>query len=429
MTNKLNPESEKLKKALDELVALNQIAGTINALMSVEDITKTIVDRCLKWTNSSQGAIFLLEGTINEAEKFKTFMREYSPDTDQIPFHINESLTGWMIKTKSIFVSNDPGSEENFKDMDLTRHGINSILSAPLLSRKGMIGSLILFNKKDPEGFNNDDRRFLGIVGSQVAQVIENARLHEQEQKLAEIEEEIRVARTIQQGFLPHSGERLKSCEIFGFNSPAREVGGDFFDIVRLSERRVFFSLGDVSGKGIPASLLMANAQAVFRSQLFTPGELKLDLLAGSLNDLINQFSSSGQFITAIFGYYDCKDKEIRYINAGHMAPIVIRNNTTIIDPDLPDIVIGVVKGHKYKERCISLENEDTCFIYSDGITDLVNDRDESFGDERLAEFLLRHQDDNVSRLCENMFRALVEFRGAAPQFDDITMVALKIRE
>ena len=98
-------------------------------------------------------------------------------------------------------------------------------------------------------------------------------------------------------------------------------------------------------------------------------------------------------------------------------------------DPDLPDIVIGVVKGHKYKERCISLENEDTCFIYSDGITDLVNDRDESFGDERLAEFLLRHQDDNVSRLCENMFRALVEFRGAAPQFDDITMVALKIRE
>ena len=429
MTNKLNPESEKLKKALDELVALNQIAVAISALMPVEDITKTIVDRCLKRTNSSQGAIFLLEDKVDEADKFKTFMREYSPDTDQIPFHINESLTGWMIKTKSIFVSNDPGSEENFKDMDLTRHGINSILSAPLLTRKGMIGSLILFNKKDPEGFTEEDKRFLGIVGSQVAQVIENARLREQEQKFNEIQEEMRVARMIQQGFLPHSGERLKSCEIFGFNSPAREVGGDFFDIVRLGEKRVFFSLGDVSGKGIPASLLMANAQPVFRSQLFAPGELKLDLLAGNLNDQINHFSSSGQFITTIFGYYDCESREIRYINAGHMAPIVVRKNTIIIDPDLPDIVIGVVKGHKYKERCISLENGDICFIYSDGITDLVNDRDECFGEERLADFLLKHQDDNVSRLCENMFRELVDFRTTAPQFDDITMVALKVRE
>jgi len=427
MPDKSEKESLRLKKAIDELVALNKISTAINALMSVEKITQVIVDNCLKKTNAEQGAIFLLEDKDKQIDKFKTFVRESTPAADKIPFHINESLSGWMIKNKTIFSCNNPDSDERFKRMSLESHGISSILSAPVLTRKGLIGTLILVNKKDPGGFTNEDKRFLGIVGTQVSQVVDNARLREKEEKLIEIEEEINIARTIQQGFLPQSGERLKRCEIFGFNSPAREVGGDYYDIVRLDENRIFFSLGDVSGKGIPASLLMANAQAVFRSQLFVPGELRLEVVAGSLNKLICQFSSSGQFITTIFGYYDCKERKAFYVNAGHMAPIIVRGKDVIIDPELPDIVLGVLKDHEYRVKEVDLEDGDLFFVYSDGITDLLNSNGDSFGETKLSEFLSNHGSDSVSMVCEKLYRRLQQFRDSAPQFDDITFVSLKV--
>jgi len=427
MPNKFEKESQRLKKAVDELVALNQISTAISALMSVEDITQTVVDSCLKKTRAEQGAIFLLDDENNQVDKFKTFVREFSPSTDKIPFHINESLSGWMIKNKAIFSCNNPDSDERFKGMNLESHGITSIISAPLLTRKGLLGSLILFNKKDANGFTDDDKRFLGIVGTQVAQVIENARLREKEKKLSEIEEEIKIAKSIQQGFLPHSGEKLRHCEIFGFNSPAKEVGGDYYDIVRMDENRVFFSLGDVSGKGIPASLLMANAQAVFRSHLFTPGEIRLEIIAGSLNNLICQFSSSGQFITSIFGYYDCPTRKLYYVNAGHMSPIIVRGREIIIDPDLPDIVIGVLRDHEYRVREVDLRDGDSFFIYSDGVTDLLDSNDDCFGETRLSEFFSENGIDRVSITCEKLYRRLQQFRGSAPQFDDITYVTLKV--
>ncbi|UCD94117.1 MAG: SpoIIE family protein phosphatase [Candidatus Zixiibacteriota bacterium] len=427
MPNNLNPESERLRKALDELVALNQIANAINALMSVDKITQTIVDHCLKKIQASQGAVFLLDERDKEADKFKTFIREFSTSTEKIPFHVNESLTGWIIKNKTMFASNDPDNDDRFKWMHLTKLGINSILAAPLLSRTGLIGSLILFNKKDSEGFTEEDKRFLGIVGSQTAKVIENARLKEQEQELVAMRQEMMVAQSIQKGFLPKSGVKLQTCEACGFNIPAKEVGGDFFDIVRLNDEKVFLSLGDVSGKGMPAALLMANAQAVLRSHLLGSQDIHLSELARSLNHLICEFTSPEQFITCLFGLFDSADNCFRYINAGHEPPIVVRDDGAIEVLDVADIVIGVVPEIVYSVHEIKLNKNDILIIFTDGVTEAFNEEGVQFGDERLKELLKGCVGGEGASVGEQILTTLSTFRGKSAQTDDITMLLLKV--
>ncbi len=425
-----NRESERLRKAMDELVALNKIAGAINALMAVEDITSVIVDHCVKKVGATQGAVFLIEEEQEDhkAERFKTFVREYSQSSDNIPFHLNESLSGWMIKNKTILISNNTDEDDRFRGLQLGKLGINSILAAPLLSRHGLSGTLVVFNKKDANGFSSDDKRFLGIVGSQAANVIENARLKEKEEQLLAIEKEIKVARSIQQGFLPKKGISLDSCEVLGFNIPAKEVGGDYYDIVQLGKNRIFLSLGDVSGKGMPAALLMANAQAVLRSQLLDAEIVPLPQLARSLNHLICQFTPPEQFITAFFGLYDASEGAFRYINAGHEPPIIIRNNGEIEVPNAADLIIGVVPDYLYNENKIELSAGDVLFIFTDGVTETFNETGDDFGDTGIRRLLKTCDSMDAFSIGNKILTELKNFRGSGPQTDDITMLILKIK-
>ncbi len=431
MPNSFDQEKDRLKQALDELTALNQIAGAINALMSVEKITQVIVDHCVRKVHASQGAVFLLDEKINKVDGgdiFKTFIREFSISAERTPVHLNDSITGWMIKNRTILVSNTPDEDERFRGFKFSPLGVHSILAAPLLSRTGLIGTLAVFNKKDGEGFTDNDKRFLGIVGSQTAKVIENARLHEQEEKLTAIREEIRLASFIQQGFLPKEGVTTTAYEVCGFNHPASEVGGDFYDIVKLDDRRVFVSLGDVAGKGIPAALLMSNAQAVLRSQLVKGSEIELEGIADSLNNLICQFSSPEQYITVVFGLLDSERNVFRFINAGHLSPILITQNGELSRPPASDLIIGIVPGFQFNVNEISFRSGDLLFLYSDGITELYSEADEQFGDDRLAEFLLQNRGKNIPDLCAALFEKLNGYRGNRPQSDDVTMLAIKSR-
>jgi len=427
MPNNLNREQERLKKAVDELSALNQIASAINALMSVEEITQIIVDRCVKRVRATQGAVYLLEDEKENTDRFKTFVREFSQSADKIPFHLNESLSGWMIKNKTILVSNQADSDERFRGMNLGKLGINSVLAAPLLSRNKLIGSLAIFNKRDDDGFNDGDKRFIGIVGSQTAKVIENARLREQETELVAIQEEIKVAQSIQRGFLPDKGVELTSCEACGFNTPAKEVSGDYYDIVTLSGGRLFLSLGDVSGKGVPAALLMANAQAVLRSQLLDTEDVPLAKLARSLNHLICQFTPPEQFITAFFGLYDTAGKKLRFINAGHEPSIIVRKNGSIEPLIEADLILGVMPDYTYNEYSVTLDAGDFLFIYTDGVTEAFNENDEEYGEERLKEFLKDCVGLEASAIGAKMMAELNQYRGQGIQTDDITMLILRL--
>ncbi len=421
-------ELTRMKQSLEELTTLNRIANAINVSMSIDKITKTIVDHCCKRVQAEQGAIFLIEKDTPDEDQFKTFIRETSKDEGQIPFHLNLSLQGWMVKNRSILLSNDPDTDDRIRGSNYKKLGLKNILASPLLSQRGILGVLVLFNKIDEGGFTDRDKRFSGIVSAQVSKVIENAQLHEREHLLNEIEKEMDVAKTIQEGFLPKENITSDTIETFGFNIPAKSVGGDYFDLIQLNENKLFFSLGDVSGKGLPAALLTGNAQAVMRSQLHGDETPDLPAVADCLNQLIYHFTSSEQYITAIFGIIDSKNNKLSYINAGHLAPVIVRSNGNIETPSESDLVIGVLPDVQFKTLELEFNQSDSVYLYTDGITEAENESQEQFGDDRLLEALTGTNGKEIEVVCRDIENTLTKYRGTASQSDDITVLALKIK-
>ena len=418
-------ELNRLKSAISELSALNQIAGAINVAMSVDKISQIIIDHCLKKLAAAQGTIFLLDEE-EKADQLKTFVRKMDSGIEQIPLRLNLNLTGWIIKNKKILLSNQPQTDNRFIDMDFNEIGVKSILAAPLLTRKGLVGVLAIFNKNGDGGFTEEDKRFAGIVATQTASVIENARLFEREKKLITIEEELNIAQKIQRGFLPKNDYIGIGAEVCGINRPAKEMGGDYFDIVDLGNDRIFISLGDVSGKGVPAALLMANAQAVLRSQLSRMDPQTLPDIAGSLNHLIYQFTTPAEYITGIFGFFYNRSGVLHYINAGHLPPIIIAGDGSCRFYERADLVFGVLPDVLYMPNEIQLKSGETAFIYTDGITEAENPDGEQYGQERLCSFLAHARHTDAAALRDNLLNELSSFRSGAAQSDDITLLVIR---
>ncbi len=421
MTDVSNKELERLRSAVSELASLNEISSAINSLMSVENISTIIVDKCLKHTNAGQGVVFLLE----EQEKFKTFVRTYDSRED-IPFHMNVSLAGWMIKNKQLLLINSPQEKHPLEGMNFEQLGINSVLAAPLLAQKRLIGVLALFNKRDQSGFSPHDKRFLGIVGTQCAQVVEAARLVSQERKLIILHEELDIARRIQEGFLPKPSQMPDCHTCFGVNKSAKEIGGDFFDIVSCGEDETFLSIGDVVGKGVPAALLMSNAQAVLRSQLRQGATTDFSHLAGTLNHLVCEFTSPSQFITGLFGSFNKRTREFKFITAGHPLPVVAHDGQIMAQSFESDIVFGVMPEIEYHQHTLSLPENSLMLLYTDGISEAENEKGEQFGEDRVAAHLIECLSLSAQEVCESFVRKVSEFSGNAPQSDDLTVVAAK---
>jgi phosphoserine phosphatase RsbU/P len=421
-------ELARLKQAVEELTTLNQIANAVNVSMSIDKITSIIVERCRKRVDASQGAIFLLDDTENAADRFRTFVRQTDTTATNVPFHLNNSLLGWMLKHKSILVSNSPNADDRLPGVNFDKLGIRSLIATPLLSRKGLTGLLVLFNKGGERQFDDRDERFLGIVSTQVAKVIENAKLFEQEVKLASIEKELKLAQSIQRGFLPKRNLSGENFEIYGFNEPAREVGGDYYDMIRLTESRIFVSLGDVAGKGLPAALLTGNAQAVLRSQLHRRESPDLRQLADCLNNLICDFTGADQYLTAVFGVFDAGTGDFRYVNAGHLPPVFLRRNGAIEKPDLANVVIGVLPDMPFDVYDNRLEQGDSVYLYTDGVTEALNAEGELYGDQRFESFLTKRVDLSPDSMCEQVRRELAAYTAATEQSDDITLVGIRRR-
>ena len=264
---RLEDENRELKVALTELTILHDIARAISSASSLERVMELIVRKCIKHLKAEQGAVMLLEKGDRE-KAFHTMIRRADTSATTLPYRLYSQLRGWMLKYRKPLLINDLQSDPRVKVGADKNQPIRSLLSVPLLYKGRMVGSLNVFNKRSEEGFTEADKRLLTIIGSESAQVIENARLYEEEQALLIMQQEMKLAYKIQVGLLPQTAPQITGYDIWGKSIPAKEVGGDYYDFVRMDEHRLGVCLGDVCGKGMPAALLMANLQAALRGQV-----------------------------------------------------------------------------------------------------------------------------------------------------------------
>ena len=262
---RLEAENTRLRRAVEELSVLNDVATAIASASSLEAIVDLVVQKCVKHLAVDQGAV-LMFGKKDEAAALHTMVRKVQTDLRRDPYRLSEQVVGWMLKNQEPLVINDVASEERFRTPTQQVDGVTSLMCVPLRLKGRMIGVLSVFNKKG-SGFTESDQRLGTIIAAQSAQVIEHARLVEEEKALQVMQRELEMAHEIQRNLLPKSVPDLPSYDLAAKTVPARNVGGDYYDFLPSGDDHLALVLGDVSGKSMPAALLMANVQATIRGQ------------------------------------------------------------------------------------------------------------------------------------------------------------------
>ena len=416
-------EISKLKLAVKELSVLNDISAAVSTAHDLDKVIELIVRECVNHLNVEQGAIMMLDES-EEDDQFHTIVREVDTNTDIVPYHFGVQLTGWMIKNQKPLLINEIASDTRFTNLSDGEFPINSILSVPLKTKGRLIGVLNVFNKLNSEGFTSDDQRMLSIIGSQSAQVVENARLYEEELALKQMEEELKFANGIQKNLLPKSNPKIEGFDIAGKSMAAKEVGGDYYDFINIDNNKNVICLGDVSGKGMPAAMLMANLQATLRGQaLFTSSAAECMSRA---NTLLYRSTDSQKFATLFYGILDSNSNIFHFSNAGHDPPILLNLAGKIERLTKGGTVLGFMEQYKYEEDNKELNSGDTIIIYSDGITEALNENDEEFGEDKLLDLITKNRTDSAEDIINNVFTSVKTFVKNVPQSDDITIVVIK---
>lgn len=243
------------------------------------------------------------------------------------------------------------------------------------------------------------------------------------------IDAELKYAAEIQHSALPSIFPAFPTrdeFDIYASMNPAKEVGGDFYDFYIIKKHTLVFTIADVSGKGIPASLFMMRAKTALKS--FAEGGLSVNDVLTNANYTLCEGNDAGMFVTCWIGFLDLKTGELKFANAGHNPPVLKRKNGTFeyLNPKPAGFVLGGMEGIVYKEQQLQLEPGDQLYLYTDGVTEATNIDEVLFGEERLKASLDKHADLDAKDLCISIKKDVDEFVGEAPQFDDITMISLK---
>ena len=424
MEDSSDDKTQQLQLAVNELRVLNDIATTITSIQPVEEIIDQIVLKCIKHLGVEEGTISLLEKEEQE-QQFHTMVRRHNTSSEKVPIRLDDRLKGWMLKNQSTLMSNNIKEDDRFNFLDDKSYPFQSILCVPLMVKGDLIGYLAVFNKKNGEPFLKEDRRLLSIIGSQSAQVIENARLYEEEKALMSLQEEMRMARDIQLNLLPDSSPDIPGFDIKTINQPAKSVGGDYLDFISLSPSRLGFCVGDITGKGMPAAMLMANLQATLRSHAIIFDDC-CKCMEGT-NELLFRSTEPSKFATLFYGILDYENSTLQYTNGGHDDALLFRQNGSVEKLESTGLLLGVVEKSNYEMGTISFETDDILLLYTDGITEAMNPNDEEYGLDRLTELVLENRGQSAEETLNLVLQDVNKHADGASQSDDITMMVLKV--
>jgi sigma-B regulation protein RsbU (phosphoserine phosphatase) len=299
-------------------------------------------------------------------------------------------------------------------------------LLIPISHGEELLGALCLGEKMGGRRYNFEDVAMLSMLAGQLAIALVNARLYQETLEKRRIEEELATAREIQVSLLPKTCPFGEGFSVSAMNKPSRWVGGDYHDFVLHREDKLGMAIGDVSGKGMPAALLMAVLQATFNAQV--QNDLPVRETVSRINAHITRTTDIEKFVTFFYGELDLKSGQFTYSNAGHNAPLLIRADGQVQELTTGGLILGFMDNAPYEEETVSLAPGDTLFLYTDGIIEAQNHADEEFGTDRLVRLLLDNHHFTPDELLDTIFRQVDQFSGGdLVQQDDSTMVVLQL--
>jgi len=308
----------------------------------------------------------------------------------------------------------------------LIEEGIHTII--PMMAKGKLVGLLLFGLKHSGSHFAGKDLELLWAAANQAAISIENARLYKTEVEKQKIERDLDLARKIQQGLLPQCIPAMQGLDICGQMIPAMQVGGDYFDLIQISDSKLFVIVGDVSGKGLSASLYMTKLQTMVKLSCMdnkSPKEILVDI-----NRRIYEELDKSWFVTITLALFDLERRTLKFCRAGHM-PILLASNGTVQSYRTQGLGVGIEKGIIFEksliEEEVALKPGQIFAFFTDGITEAMNERNEFFGDDKLNEILKNKSQVRSAEIVDEVWHSVETFRGTAEMSDDMTMVVVKV--
>ncbi len=297
-------------------------------------------------------------------------------------------------------------------------------LLVPMVARSEHRGVLCLGNRIGTTPYDAADMEFLAALANITIAALENARLVQETIEKEKLEEELSLARSIQTNLFPDSLPEVPGYTLFAMNDPSRQVGGDYYDVIPLSDGSHLIAIADVSGKGIPASLIMANVQAALR--LLTPDRPRLPELVHRINGLLYANTSADRFVTFFCAHFDPASHRVTYVNAGHNPPFLLRTSGNHEVLSIGGLILGILpSAPPYECGEVALEPGDALVLYTDGVTEALSPSIEEFGEERLLSALRASHTATADEIGTRILQDVHDFVGSAPQSDDITLVVI----
>ena len=432
MANKSTVELDKLGyvSLLKRLKFFQTIIHEISERKELQELLDQIILSSRKLLDAEASSLLL----FNKDENVLAFHTITGGAADSLKskiVKIGDGIAGWVAEKKESIIINDCYKDFRFNKNYDSSSGFHTrnMLCVPMLNKNSLVGVIQAINKKHNADFSKEDLELFETLADQCAVVIENARLIEIELKAEKTKTEMETAWKIQSRFLPEKLPAVKGAEMNIKLKPANKIGGDYFNVINIDEETALFFVADVSGKSIPAALIVSTLYS-FLQFYFILRKDKIDPLqmVAEFNKFLINSTTTDKFATAWFGFYNSTNKNLISINAGHNPPYLIkRDSSQLIKLSVGGLMLGSL-DLPYSSENISLNTGDIIVFYTDGIPEAMNLNEEEFGEERFENLLLENKRLALNELSQLIFGQLKKFRDIVEQSDVITLGIIQIK-
>jgi serine phosphatase RsbU (regulator of sigma subunit) len=429
--------SEPTGGGLVKLKRLLEATSLLHSQLPLDVVLGHMLDHAVSVTDADRG--LLLEADATGALKVKLARRSGGL---RLP---PESLTPSQTAIQLALKQQSPVITEDLAQADVDLQAAQSIVAQRLRAvvviplfgmsrantqesmvnvKRGDFLGILYLDSRRPAAFSKLDRQILDALAADAASILDNARLVERERERQRLEQEINIARDIQQALLPRDFREYPHLAVTGFNLPCLSVGGDYFDVFPLGEGRTAFLIADVSGKGLGAAILTTMLQGALSGMTLGIDPARV---VNHVNRFLCSHSEVGRYATMFFGILD-QEGHLEFINAGHPSPILIRKGVADEAFTEGSFPVGLVPEAQYTAVCLKLEPGDTLVLFSDGVTEAADPDEQMFGTTRLKELLTGQPECPLEQLQKCVLEAVENFARGAHQADDLTLLIVRYR-
>ncbi len=410
-----------------KLVTLFEVGRMMGSAFDTMNLLNLITDAIIRQMRVKRYSLMLLDETReNLALRITRGMDEKVVEQVQLSMEEN-TVSGYVIKTGKPLLVTDIRDDPHFEP-GRGNYSSNSFVCVPIMSKNKVIGVLSVTDKLDGTAFGEDDLNLLSTLATQMGQSIESAKLYDMLVEKERLDRELEIARSIQMGWLPSRGPDLPDFDIAGRCVPAKEMSGDYFDFVSIDPDTVGFVIGDVSGKGVPAALTVLMIRSSLRME--AENNRPPEYLMNRINKMLVQDTEADMFVTLFYGKLSTSRRQLTYTNAGHDFPLLYRFATGEFDfLESTGLLAGMFENTEYEQRTVQLEPGDIIVFYSDGVTDAINSSGDKYRLEKLKEAIVEHREKTSEEMIDQILLDVGNFSRDRDQFDDMTLVVMKLQK